>query len=126
MPKTSTKNRVIALIIEQQKLVVKVVRLVKDERTVGWLLADIIRINRLMLNLVREGKARPDYIRIALPVLFELAKAIISKWLLRYLLRPCGHLRLNLVSIWDRSDNTSNSPEPAKQWAKMNWRVLWK
>jgi len=89
------KNRVIAILIAQTRLMLKVQRLVKDKKVVGLLLTDIVRMNRQMLTLLHKKKISWDFIRTILPVSIEIGRTIIGQWLNRYKLRRNRHFILN-------------------------------
>jgi len=81
------KDRVIALLINFNRLTSKVLRLkVKDKQALG-LLAEALQINKQILSLSKDNKISLEFVRQTFSLISIFTKEMVSKWL-RYNLTP--------------------------------------
>lgn len=89
------KNKVATeLLIQQNELISKCLKTVKDKKTLGLLLADFGKINEQMIRLSQSKKINFNFVRDLIPYLSILIKDVISKWLYRYILLPLTALSI--------------------------------
>ena len=88
MAKSSKKERVIALLIYFNRLILRITRLKLRDRQALGLLAEAMQINKQMLSLLKEDKISLLFVRQTFSVILQILIDIVSKWLFRYNLKP--------------------------------------
>ncbi|MCG2719877.1 MAG: hypothetical protein L6266_04060 [Nanoarchaeota archaeon] len=86
--KYTNKQRVMTLLINFNKLLLKITKLkIKNRQALG-LLAEALKINNQILSLLKESKVSVNFVKETTVVVISIIKEIISKWLFRYKLMP--------------------------------------